>query len=353
MIVIGEKINGSIPSVAKAIAERDAELIKERAIAQDKAGATFIDCCASVEEDVEVETMKWMIDCIQEVSDKPIAIDSPSPKVLAEVIKAGYCNKPGLVNSVSGEGDKVQILFPLIADTEWEVCALLCDDTGIPKNAGDRLRVFDNIMAEANKYGIDASRIHIDPLVEMLCTSEDGIAMVEEVMAKIREQYPTIHITGAVSNISFNLPYRKILNQSFTIVSMMDGFDSAIFDPLNKGLMGMIAAAEAIMAAGEVTADMDLDAIAAKLPDDQKKYLYPAYATMAMKEGILVPEYDEEYEEYDMDTFLEGLEDKVDPEFGMRDFTGLMYATNAMLGNDDMCMAYVGAFRDDAFGPQK
>ena len=71
MIIIGEKINGSIPAVAKAIAERDAAFIKARAIAQEEAGATFIDCCASVAEEVEVETLKWMIECIQEVSDLP------------------------------------------------------------------------------------------------------------------------------------------------------------------------------------------------------------------------------------------------------------------------------------------
>ena len=69
MIIIGEKINGSIPAVAKAIAERDAAFIKARAIAQEEAGATFIDCCASVPEEQEVETLKWMIECIQEVSD--------------------------------------------------------------------------------------------------------------------------------------------------------------------------------------------------------------------------------------------------------------------------------------------
>ena len=84
MIIIGEKINGSIPAVAKAIAERDAAFIKARAIAQEEAGATFIDCCASVPEEQEVETLKWMIDCIQEVSDLPIAVDSPSADVLAE-----------------------------------------------------------------------------------------------------------------------------------------------------------------------------------------------------------------------------------------------------------------------------
>ena len=116
MIIIGEKINGSIPAVAEAIANRDAEFIKNRARMQDEAGATFIDCCASVPEEVEVETLKWMIDCIQEATDLPISVDSPSAKVLAEVIP--YCKKPGLVNSVSGEGDKMDVIFPLIADTK-------------------------------------------------------------------------------------------------------------------------------------------------------------------------------------------------------------------------------------------
>ena len=152
MIIIGEKINGSIPAVADAIARRDGEFIKERARMQDEAGATYIDCCASVPEEQEAETLKWMIDCIQEVSDLPISVDSPSAEVLAQVFP--YCKRPGLINSVSGEGNKMDVLFPLIADTKWEVICLLSDDTGIPKCAADRLRVFDNIMAKAKEYGI-------------------------------------------------------------------------------------------------------------------------------------------------------------------------------------------------------
>ena len=136
MIIIGEKINGSIPAVAKAIVERDAAFIKARAIAQEEAGATFIDCCASVPEEVEVETLHWMIDCIQEVSDLPIAVDSPSADVLAEAYK--FCKRPGLINSVSGEGDKIDKIFPILAQNKgWQVIALLSDDTGIPKNAAD------------------------------------------------------------------------------------------------------------------------------------------------------------------------------------------------------------------------
>ena len=185
MIIIGEKINGSIPVVADAIARRDAEFIKARAVAQAKAGATFIDCCASVPEDQEVETLHWMIDCIQEVCDLPISVDSPSAKVLAEAYK--FCNKPGLFNSVSGEGDKIDVIFPIMAENKgWQVIALLSDDTGIPKNAADRLRVFDRIMEKAKEYGIAPNRIHIDPLVEMLCTSENGIETNVEVITTVR-----------------------------------------------------------------------------------------------------------------------------------------------------------------------
>ena len=201
MIIIGEKINGSIPAVADAIARRDAEFIKARALAQEEAGATFIDCCASVPEEVEVETLKWMIECIESVTDLPIAVDSPSADVLAEAYK--FCSRPGLINSVSGEGDKIDKIFPILAENKgWQVIALLSDDTGIPKNAADRLKVFDKIMAKAKEYGIAPSRIHIDPLVEMLCTSENGIETNIEVITTVREKYPTIHITAAVSNIS-------------------------------------------------------------------------------------------------------------------------------------------------------
>ena len=131
MIIIGEKINGSIPSVAKAIAEKDADFIRNLAKAQTEAGATYIDVCASVEDSIELETMKWLIDLVQEVTDTPIAVDSPNVHTCVEAMK--FCNKPGLFNSVSLEGDKIDVAFPAIADTKWEVVALLNDDTGISK----------------------------------------------------------------------------------------------------------------------------------------------------------------------------------------------------------------------------
>ena len=248
MIIIGEKINGSIPAVAEAIAKRDSEFIKNRARVQAEAGATFIDCCASVPEVEEVETLKWMIDCIQEATDLPISVDSPSPDVLVQAYK--FCKRPGLFNSVSGEGDKIDKIFPEMAKPEnkgWQVIALLSDDTGIPKCAADRLRVFDKIMAKAKEYGISPDRIHIDPLVEMLCTSENGIETNTEVISTVREKYPTIHITAAISNISFNLPVRKMINLGFTVLAMNAGLDSAILDPTNRDMIGLIYATEALL----------------------------------------------------------------------------------------------------------
>ena len=190
-----------------------------------------------------------MIEQIQEVTDLPIAVDSPSADVILQAYK--FCNKPGIINSVSMEGDKIDKIFPEIADTDWQVIALLSDDKGIPQTAEDRLRVFKDIMKKAEEYNIKPERIHIDPLVEMLCTSEDGIAMNVEVISTIRKEYPTIHITAAVSNISFNLPVRKLINLGFTVLAMNAGLDSAILDPTNRDMLGLIYATEALLGEDE------------------------------------------------------------------------------------------------------
>lgn len=245
MIIIGEKINGAIPTVAKAIAEKNADFIRNLATVQTDAGADFIDVCASVEDSIELETMKWLIDLVQEVTDLPIAVDSPNVNTCIESMK--YCHKPGLFNSVSLEGDKIDVAFAAIADTKWECVALLNSDKGIPKTAKDRLDVFTDLMVKVKEYNIDPFRMHIDPLIEMLCTSEDGISMVTNVIKEIKAQYPAIHVTGAVSNISFNLPVRKMVNMGFVVLAMNAGLDSAILDPTNRDLMGIIFATEALL----------------------------------------------------------------------------------------------------------
>jgi len=257
MILIAEKLNGSIPSCAAAIAARDEAYIKDLAKRQADAGTDFIDCCASVIEN-EFEIMKWMIETIQSVTDRPISIDSPDVSVILDAMS--LCKKPGMFNSVSGEGDKIDIAFPVLAkpeNCEWQVMALLCDDTGIPKSAEKRIEVFGTVMEKAALYGIDEKRIFIDPLVEMLCTADDGegIFMILDVIRHIRSAHPKVHISGAVSNISYNLPVRRLVNQAFTVLAINAGMDSAVLDPLNRDLRGVILAAEAMLGIDDLCAE--------------------------------------------------------------------------------------------------
>jgi 5-methyltetrahydrofolate--homocysteine methyltransferase len=247
---VGEKINGSIPSVAKAIAEKNADHIRGLAKKQADAGASFIDVCASVQGQEETDILAWLVGLVQEVTDTPIAIDSPNAEHCAEIVP--FCKKPGLINSVSGEGNKIERVFPVIAGTGWRCIALLCDDTGIPRTSEKRLQVFDGIMKKAEAYKIPPEHLYVDPLVEMLCTSEDGIALVVDTIKKVKQRSPDIHVIGAASNVSFNLPARKYINQGFIILAMNAGLDSAILDPLNKDMRGLIYAAEALLGQDEL-----------------------------------------------------------------------------------------------------
>lgn len=256
MIIIGEKLNGTIPSVAKAIAGRDEEWIKEIARKEADAGADFIDVCASVEIG-EAETLHWMIDLVQSVTNVPICIDSPSAEVLVRAYP--FCKRPGMFNSVSMESKKrIDDIFRIMAENPgWEVIAMLCDDTGIPKSAADRLRVFEGIMEKAKAYGIAPSGIHIDPMIEAAALMEPdgedgpGIATNRKVIRTIREAYPDIHITSAISNISHGLPARKFMNYAFAALLLEAGVDSGILDPLDEGMLGVIYAAEALLGLDE------------------------------------------------------------------------------------------------------
>ena len=182
MIIIGEKINGAIPSVAKAIAEKNEDWIRDLAKRQSDAGSNFIDVCSSVVEK-DVETLHWLIDLVQEVCDTPICIDSPSARNIVAAIP--FCKKPGLINSVSLEGDKIETVFPVIADTKWEVIALLCDNNKIPDTAEERIAIFEKVMEKAKEYKIAPSRLHIDPLVFSVGTKPEAFTGFAEVTKEL------------------------------------------------------------------------------------------------------------------------------------------------------------------------
>jgi 5-methyltetrahydrofolate--homocysteine methyltransferase len=250
MIIIGEKINGSIPKTAAAIAEKNEDYIRNLVKKQSAAGASYLDVCASVSPEKELDTLKWLVDLVQEESDLPISLDSPNAGIFTDAVK--LCKKPGLINSVSMEGDKIEKVFPVIAGTEWNCVALLCDNSGIPGSTEKRLEVFEQILKKAEEYKIAPNRLFVDPVVEMLASSEEGAVMIFETIRKVKARCPDVHITSGASNISFQLPLRKFINRSFIILCMGAGMDSAIVDPSNEDMLGLIYAAEALLGKDEM-----------------------------------------------------------------------------------------------------
>ena len=245
MIIIGEKLNGVIPSVGKAIEEKDKAFIRDLAIKQTEAGADYIDVCAGTTPDIEVETLKWMMDIVQDAVDTPLCIDSPDPNVILEVIK--YTKKPGLLNSVSEEHGKCEAIFPVMQGTEWNVVALTCDNNGIPSDVETRVNITKIMVEKAKKYDIDESRIFIDPLVIAISTDNQSMVKFIEATKAIKELYPRIHITSGLSNISFGMPLRRIINQNFMTLAMNAGMDSAIMDPLNRDMVGTLLATDMLL----------------------------------------------------------------------------------------------------------
>lgn len=245
MIIIGEKINGTIPVVKEAIEKRDAAFIVERALRQAEAGADFIDVCASTAPELEIEALKWLMEVVQDATDTPLCIDSPNPRVIEAVFK--YAKQPGLLNSISGEADKCEVLLPLLAGNTWEIVALTCDDQGIPKDVETKVKITEIMVEKAEKYGITTDRIHLDPCLLALATANESFLNFSAEISAIRKRYPDIHITSGLSNISFGLPGRAQVNRTFMALAIQAGMDSAVMDPTNTEMMGTIFATYALL----------------------------------------------------------------------------------------------------------
>lgn len=246
MIIIGEKINGAIPSVAEAIRNRDAGAIVRLVQAQEEAGADYLDVCAGTAPEEEYEALCWMLDVVQKAAKKPVCIDSPDPEMLVRVFPR--LEKPGLINSISMEGNKCDILLPLLkAHKEWGVVALCCDQKGIAEDHGKKVELAFELIGRAEGYGIAHSRIHIDPLVLALPAVNDSALEFFKAVRMIKERYPDVNVTAALSNISYGMPVRKLINVNFLAFAMEAGLDSVIADPLNREVIGTIYAVDALL----------------------------------------------------------------------------------------------------------
>ncbi len=245
MKIIGEKINGTRKRVAKAIAERDADFIKDLAVRQVEAGSAWLDVNAGTHPDQEPDDLIWLIETVQPEVDIPLCLDSANPKALEVAIRAA--SQTPMINSISGEPDRLEKILPLVAQHGCEVIALAMDDKKIPETYEKRLEVIATVMAATQAAGVPDSKIYVDPLAMTIATANQSAVMACETIRTVKEKYPQVHFTMGLSNISFGLPARKQINRTFLTLAMQAGLDSAILDPLDKDLRAAIITTEMLL----------------------------------------------------------------------------------------------------------
>jgi 5-methyltetrahydrofolate corrinoid/iron sulfur protein methyltransferase len=244
MIIIGELINASRKAVKAAIEAQDAAAIQQVAIDQAEAGADYIDVNAGIFVGKEPEYLTWLVQTVQQVTDKPCAIDSPDP-VAIEAALAAHRGTP-MINSISLEKDRYDKLMPIIAGTPMKVIALCMSDAGMPQTVDDRLKIADELVNGLIKNHIPVENIFVDPLVQPVSVDKTfGVGFINAI-EKIVAAFPGIHTACGLSNISYGLPARKFMNQTFMTMAIAKGLDGALINPLDKRMMANIIVAEAL-----------------------------------------------------------------------------------------------------------
>ena len=243
--IIGEKINGTRERVGRAIADRDAAYIQSLAARQAEAGAHRIDVNAGTRPDREPDDLSWLVETVQAVTDLPLCLDSANPAALAAALK--FTRTAPLINSISGEPGRLSGVLPLARDHGCPVIALALDDTGIPADAGQRMAVIRRLLEATREAGVKDSEVFVDPLVMAVSTAERAGLVALETIAAVRAEFPDAHITAGLSNVSFGLPARHLVNRTFLALAVAAGMDSAIADPLDRELMAALKATELVL----------------------------------------------------------------------------------------------------------
>lgn len=246
MLVVGEKINTSRKEVKEAVQNRDAAFIRELARQQAEGGAHYIDINCGTFIDNEAEIITWMVEEVQDELDLPLCIDSPNPIAIEAGLKA-HRNGQAMVNSISGEKARYEAILPLVKEYGCKIVVLCMDDSGIPNNAKTRFTIASKVIEGLKDEGIKEDDIYVDPLIQPISTDTvNGLSSLDTI-TMLKEAYPGTHSICGLSNISFGLPGRKILNQTFMILCMAAGLDGVILDPKDKRMMAFITAAEALL----------------------------------------------------------------------------------------------------------
>ena len=250
MIIIGEKINSSLKAIRPAVDKMDAKVIQDVAKRQDAAGANYIDANCGTFPFREPELLKWLVETIQEVTDLPISFDSPSAEALNTALAINKNGKP-LINSINLEKERYDSVLPLVTKYDTSVIALCMDDNGMPDSAEDRLKIAEKLVEGLTKEGVKIEDIFIDPLIKPISTNSMNGVIALDTITRIMKAFPGVHTTCGLSNISFGIPARKLINQTFLVNAIAAGLDSAILDPMDKKIMSMIYSSEAVLGKDE------------------------------------------------------------------------------------------------------
>ncbi len=245
MKIIGEKINGTRKRVGEAIVNRDKDFIKDLAKRQVEAGAHLLDVNAGTKPDREAEDLVWLVRSIQEELDVPLCLDSANAAPLRAALEE--VKQTPMINSISGEPKKLEEILPLAADHGSSVIALAIGEKGIPKNVEDRLIVVRKLIEETRKCGVPDERVYVDPLVMTIATDTEAGRITLETIRSVKKDFPEVHVISGLSNLSFGLPYRSLINRTFLTLAIEAGLDSAIVDPMDRELRDTLMAAELIL----------------------------------------------------------------------------------------------------------
>ncbi len=243
MIIIGENIHVIAKDVSQAIRERNEKVIQALAKEQTQAGAHYIDLnVGPMKKDTE-ETMKWLVNCVQEVTDLPLSIDTMNPVAMEAGLK--YCKKRPLLNSASGKTDSKQQMLPLAKKYNCDVVISVMTDKGMPPEVESKIESIMDTVAYANELGIPNEDIWVDPIILPVSTAGEGqkIAVGNLEFIKILpDVLPGVKSTVGLSNVSNGVPahLRPILNRTYLVMLERNGLYSAIADPLDEELMAFM-----------------------------------------------------------------------------------------------------------------
>ena len=243
--IIGERINPTGKKKFKeALKNKDMDYILKEAITQQDKGAHILDVNVGLPDIDEVAMMEKVVKELQSVTSLPLQIDTVDGKAMERAMRI-YNGKP-MINSVNGKQVSMDEVFPLIRKYGGVVVGLTIDEEGIPKDAEGRVRVAGKIINEAAKYGIDKKDIVIDVLTMTISSEKDGAKVTLKALKRVREEFGVRTVLG-VSNISFGLPRRPIVNSYFYAMAMQNGLTAGIINPSSEDMMKAYRSYNALM----------------------------------------------------------------------------------------------------------